>query len=88
LPSALLAEVLLDRVDEVGAADPVALVVRLQDVRQDEHVLEAGGVMLLEVPAARAVEMPQSLAFVAAIDRGSRLTELAIGLRGHAGDGP
>ena len=84
----LLPQVLLGRVDEVVAADPDAVVRRVDERRHVEDVLEAFGVESPRVALARAVEALEGGAGVAAVDRGASLAEVAVGTGGHAGDEP
>ena len=49
-------------------------------------MLEAGRVVLLQIPTPGAVEALQGPSVVAAIDAGSRFCELTIGVRGHGGN--
>jgi hypothetical protein len=85
-PARLLAEVLLDGVDEVLTGDPRALVRVVDERGHVEDVLQALGVVLPEVAAARSVEARDRSAAVAAIERRSGLAEIAVGTGGHAGE--
>ena len=83
LPAAFLAEVLLDRVDEVVAADAHAVLRGLKDVGEDEQMVEPGRVPLLHVAATGSVEPLERSGLVASVDARPRVGELAVGIGGH-----
>src|SRR4051794_41745418 len=85
LATGLQAKVLLDRVDEVGSADPRALIHRVEDVGQQQEVLEPVGVVLLQVTAAGAGEPFERLSRVPAVDGSPCLGELSVRVGSHGG---
>src|SRR5206468_3105622 len=65
------------------AADAHPVARRLEHVCEDEQMVEPGRVALLHVAAACSVESLERSGFVAAVDAGPRVGELAIGIGGH-----
>jgi hypothetical protein len=82
----LLPEVLLGRVEEVLPGDARAFICVVDERGHAEDVLQAVGVALLRVSAARAVEARDRSPAVAAVERRAGLAEIAVGTGGHAGD--
>jgi hypothetical protein len=82
--AALLAQVLSDGASQVGAANAVAFVARVDERRHVEDVLEALRVVRLQVAATSAVEAREAAGVSPRPILGTRL-EVSVGLRGHGG---